>query len=189
MYRFITTVNIRKGPSTSSDCIGKKRSGDIVEVTYFIENEGREWGIFEEHGEECYFCARDTNDEYYIVQCNQSTYSTENEMLQNTSSYNAVKKEGCNFLCACYLGGLNNIDEADDCFEWASTTKYSGNLTMVRRRDSYVNMNNKDLARAIAQRYDRQMRDGKIVHGNNHFYVVDHNGIEIFNSVRPGYGH
>ena len=100
-----------------------------------------------------------------------------------------LKKRDVIFLCACYLGGLNNIDEADDCFEWASTTKYSGNLTMVRRRDSYVNMNNKDLARAIAQRYDRQMRDGKIVHGNIHFYVVDHNGIEIFNSVRPGYGH
>ena len=106
MYRFITTVNIRKGPSTSSDCIGKKRSGDIVKVTYFIENEGREWGIFEEYGEECYFCARDTNDEYYIVQCNQSTYSTENEMLQNTSSYNAVKKEGCNFFMCMLFGWI-----------------------------------------------------------------------------------
>ena len=85
------------------------------------------------------------------------------------------------------MGGLNNINEADDYFEWTSTTKFSGNLTMVRRRDSYVNMNKYDLAKAIAQRYGRQMRDGEIVYGTNHF-LVD-NGIEIFNSVSPGYGH
>ena len=112
-------------------------------------------------------------------------------MLQKDSTFRAVQKEGCNFLCACYLGGLNTIDEADECFEWASTTPISKNSkqTKVRRSDSYVNMDKNALADEIAQRYGRIRRDGTVIKGNNHFYVVDDKGNEIFNSSGPGRGH
>ena len=75
------------------------------------------------------------------------------------------------------------MSEVDDCFYQASKAN------KVRARDSYVNINKYDLAKEIAQRYDKQMRPGKIVYGNNHFYVVNEKKIEIFNSVSPGYGH
>ena len=45
------------------------------------------------------------------------------------------------------------------------------------------------LAGEIANKYERNRRSGKIVKGNNHFYVINHGGVEIFNSIYPGYGH
>ena len=88
-------------------------------------------------------------------------------MLQKESNHKGVRISGCCFLCACYLGGLNDIDEADDCFDWATRNE------KVRANDSYK----------------RNLRSGIIVKGNNHFYVTDQNGNEIFNSVKPNYGH
>ena len=41
----------------------------------------------------------------------------------------------------------------------------------------------------ITNRYGRNRRSGRIVQGNNHFYVVNAGGVEIFNSISPGYGH
>ena len=165
----------------------KKKRGDIINITDYEENEGRIWCSFEEDGEIYYFCARDTNGEYYISEVNDSNVC----MLQKKSTFKAVQNEGCNFLCACYLGGLNNIEEADDCFDWASTTPlYKNSKKMkVDSDDSYVNMDKYALAKEIAQRYGRETRPGRVIKGKNHFYVVDNNGNEIFNSSGPGYGH
>ena len=80
------------------------------------------------------------------------------------------------------MGGLNNINEADDCWSWAVNNK------KVRGEDSYVLVDKYSLANEIANRYQRSRRGGTIVKGNNHFYVT--NGrFEIFNSISPGYGH
>ena len=104
-------------------------------------------------------------------------------MLQKNAGYKAVKKSGCCFLCACYLGGLNNIDEANLIFEWATKTK------KVQASDAYVLINKYTLANEIAQITGRSRRSGKIVEGNNHFYVIDDQGNEIYNSAGPGFGH
>ncbi len=103
-------------------------------------------------------------------------------MLQKESKHDAVRKEGCCFLCCCYKGGLDNIDEADNCFTWALKKG-------LVRDDSYVNINKDNFASKIAQMYNRKERSGTIVKGNNHFYVIDGNRNEIYNSVRPNYGH
>ena len=97
-------------------------------------------------------------------------------MNQKESKYKAVQKEGCCFLCACYLGGLNNIEEADECFEWATEKR------KVRSSDSYVLINKYDSANDIAKLYERNKREGEIIKGKNHFYVVN-NGIEVSNSI------
>ena len=58
----------------------------------------------------------------------------------------------------------------------------------MRRSDSYVIVEKHGLANEIANRYGRTRRSGTIVQGNNHFYVVN-GGVEVFNSISPGYGH
>ena len=103
--------------------------------------------------------------------------------LQKQSKYAALRMEGCLFCAACFLGGLNNINEVDECFEWAvQNGKVSG-------KDCYVKINRLDLARQIAEKYGREYKDYNIVKGNNHFYVVDTNGNEVYNSAGPGWGH
>ena len=81
------------------------------------------------------------------------------------------------------LGGLNNINEADECFDWAC------NQGKVRRSDSYVLVDRHSLEKEIAQRYNRNYRDYKIVPGKHHYYAIDSNGKEIYNSAGFGYGH
>ena len=103
--------------------------------------------------------------------------------LQKQSKYAVVRKEGCLFCTVCFLGGLNNINEVDECFEWAVEG------WKVRGKDCYVNIEKYDLAKQIAEKYGRNYRNYKIIEGNNHFYVVDSNGNEIYNSAGAGWGH
>ena len=63
------------------------------------------------------------------------------------------------------------------------------NKGKVRSSDSYVIIDKHVLAGEIANKYGRNRRSGKIVKGNNHFYVINDRGVEIFNSIYPGYGH
>ena len=65
------------------------------------------------------------------------------------------------------------MNEVDDCFAW------SLNQGKVRG-DSWVNINKDVFAGEIANRYGRNRRSGRIVPGNNHFYVVNAGGVEIF---------
>ena len=103
-------------------------------------------------------------------------------MLQKKSGHEAVRKEGCCFLCCCYKGGLNIIQEADDCFYWALKKKKV-------KGDAYVLIDKDTFANEIAERYTRNVRPVKFVKGDNHFYLVDQYGNEVYNSVRPNYGH
>ena len=181
--KFLTTVNVRDEPSTDGRVAFKKYEGNIVNIINRFVNEDRIWISFEEDGSEYYCCEIDSDGSIYIKvsEKSQSFNETEVNMKQKESSYEAVQNEGCCFLCACYLGGLNNIEEADECFEWA--TKKG----KVRSSDSYVLIDKYKLANDIAELYGRNKREGEIIKGKNHFYVVN-NGIEVFNSIRPGYG-
>lgn len=175
------TVKVREGPSTEFSDIGRVYPGDIVQFQSFTENEGRVWG---EIDYDKYCCVVDTNgSKYFKIREDGGNVSGNVSMLQKNSKFGAVRKSGCCFLCACYLGGLNNINEADDCWDWATDNN------KVRASDSYVNIDKYKLATQIAERYGRNERSGKIIKGNHHFYVIDNNGTEIFNSAGPGYGH
>ncbi len=182
--KFLTTVKVRSGPSTSSDVVEKYNAGETVRFDRTVENEGRLWiSYIGRSGNRRYCCARDVNGEVYISLGNGGGNNGGNVTLnQKSSRHQAVRKEGCCFLCACYLGGLNTIDEADDCFEWAVSNG------KVRKSDSYVNVEKHGLANEIAQKYGRSRRSGTITKGNNHFFVMN-GGREVFNSISPGYGH
>ena len=182
--RFLTTVKVREGPSASTAEVAKYYNGDTVNYDNTVENEGRLWITYiAQSGKRRYCCARDTNGEWYI-RINQGGGGNNQgtQIYQKNSRHDAVRREGCCFLAACYLGGLNNINECDDCFDWAV------NCGKVRRSDSYVNVEKHGLGREIAQKYGRACRSGKIVKGNNHFYVMD-GGREVFNSMGAGWGH
>jgi len=139
--QFTTTVKARDGPSTQADSFFNKYSGDIVIVTDVIDNDARKWVEFNERGGTYYSCIMDDDGSLYarLFDSNNSDCS----MLQENSSYKAVRESGCCFLCACYLGGLNDIEEADDCFDWA--TKKG----KVKGWNSYVNIDKYTLAREI----------------------------------------
>ena len=177
-YKCLDNVKIREGPSIQFDKIGNLYPGNIVEFQDFVGNEGRIWGQLNENQ---YCCYNDNDGQIYfrIIEEGDEDVS----MLQKNSKYKGVRDSGCCFLCACYLGGLNNIKEADECFVWAFKNE------KVNKKDSYVNINKYDLAKEIAELYNRNQRRGTIIKGNNHFYVIDDNGNEIFNSVKPNYGH
>ena len=59
----------------------------------------------------------------------------------------------------------------------------------VKSSDSYVIIDKNFLTGEIVNKYVRNRRSGKIVIRNNHFYVINDGGVEIFNSIYPGYGH
>ena len=182
--RFLTTVNIRTMPSISTNIVGIYYNGDTFNYDYTVENEGRLWITYiANSGIRRYCCAKDTNGDWYIsINQGGGRYYQGIQIYQKNSRHNAVRREGCCFLAACYLGGLNNISECDDCFDWAV------NCGKVRKRDSYVNIEKHSLGREIAQKYGRACRSGTIVKGNNHFYVMDGRR-EVFNSMGVGWGH
>ena len=106
--RFLTTVKVRAGPSTSTQEVAKYTAGETVRYDRTVENEGRLWiSYIGGSGNRRYCCARDVNGEIYISLGNDGWNNGGNVSLnQKSSRYQAVRKEGCCFLCACYLGGL-----------------------------------------------------------------------------------
>ena len=113
------------------------------------------------------------------------TYLSIMSYRQKESRHAGVRASGCLFCCACWLGGLNTIGEVDDAFDWCVSQG------CVRRSDSYcLGPTREALGRKIAEHYGRGFKNGyRIVHGSNHFYVVDGSGREVYNSAGPGYGH
>lgn len=180
--RFLTTVNVRAGPSTSTTIVAKYCNGDTVNYDKTEENEGRLWiSYIARSGNRRYCCARDCSGEWYINLGTQPNGFT--CFYQKNSRHGAVRNSGCCFLAACFLGGLNDLNECDSCFDWAS------NCGKVRKSDAYVNVDKYGLGREISQRYGRAYKNYRIVKGNNHFYVVDGNNNEVFNSMGKGWGH
>ena len=91
--------------------------------------------------------------------------------------------QGCCFLSACVVGGLGTVSKFVDARNWALK---NGKI----RKDNYVNMDKYTLAKQISKRYNTVFHDKwRIVHGRNHFYVVNERNVEVFNSARLGYGH
>ena len=65
--RFLTTVKVRAGPSTSTQAVATYSAGETVNYDKTVENEGRLWiSYVGRSGKRRYCCARDTNGETYI---------------------------------------------------------------------------------------------------------------------------
>ena len=109
--RFLTTVKVRAGPSTSTAEVAKFWNGYTVNYDNNVENEGRLWITYiARSGNRRYCCARDTNGEWYIsINQGGGGNSQGVQIYQKNYRHDAVRRWGCCFLAACYLGGLNNI--------------------------------------------------------------------------------
>ena len=88
-------------------------------------------------------------------------------------------KEGCNFMACCVIGGLTTDQEILKAHDWALVHNYI-------RSDNYVNISYSDFAKKISEEFkttyhDDWKRGGSAEQG--HFWVVDGNGKEIFNSA------
>ena len=94
--------------------------------------------------------------------------------------------QGCNFMACCVLGGLTTSKQINDAHKWALDKGFI-------RNDCYVNLYYKDFAKKISEQFKTTYhsewdRGGSAKVG--HFWVVDGNGNEIFNSAGLGYhGH
>ena len=65
--RFLTTVQVRAGPSTSTEAVAKYTKGEEVKYDKTVNNEGRLWiSYIGRSGNRRYCCAIDTNGEKYI---------------------------------------------------------------------------------------------------------------------------
>ena len=65
--RFLTTVKVRAGPSTSTEVVATYSAGETVNYDKTVENEGRLWiSYVGRSGKRRYCCSRDTNGETYI---------------------------------------------------------------------------------------------------------------------------
>ena len=60
--RFLTTVKVRAGPSTSTESVATYSAGETVRNDRTVENEGRLWiSYIASSGKRRYCCAKDTN--------------------------------------------------------------------------------------------------------------------------------
>ena len=93
---------------------------------------------------------------------------------------------GCNFMACCVIGGLTSNEQILKAHEWALKNKYI-------RTDNYVNMSPYDFAKKISEEFKTTYHSEWKRGGSGevgHFWVVDSNGNEIFNSAGLGYyGH
>ena len=64
--KFLTKVNIRTSPTTSSSKVGIYYEGDIVNYDQIFESEGKLWISYKRGNRRYYCCAKDTNGEWYI---------------------------------------------------------------------------------------------------------------------------
>ena len=91
-------------------------------------------------------------------------------------------REGCLFMAACVIGGLGTDAEIMVARKWAVQNGY------IRDSDTYVNMSAKVLAKKISEHFHTYYHaNWDFGRGRNHFWVIDQNGREVFNSAGLGY--
>ena len=87
-------------------------------------------------------------------------------------------REGCLFMACCCIGGLGNDNQMLMARNWAVNNNY------IRGSDTYVNINSIDLAKKISQHFGTTFHSNfSVKKGCGHFWVVDSNGKEVFNSA------
>ncbi len=91
-------------------------------------------------------------------------------------------RQGCLFMAACVVGGLGSDKEIMMARTWAVQNKY------IRDSDTYVNMSARELAKKIAKKFKTKYHaKWRFAHSTHHWWVVDENNREIFNSAGLGY--
>ena len=118
-----------------------------------------------------------------LVSCGQKFVKT-GTGLSGVSYQSKLKgmKYGCLFMSACCIGGLGSDSEMLSARAWAVKKGY------IRDSDTYCNINSQTLAQYIANNYKTTYhKNWRAKEGCGHFWVVNENGKEVFNSAGLGY--
>ena len=191
-------LKIRAGPSTSSENVHNEKynSGDIINSgEAIIHNDNRYWLKYNgASGNKRYVCAWDIDGTKLIdiplnipgprpgQIDNKSETGIPGIPKQNKFPNDNIKQSGCCFLSTCVKGGLSNMNQCLDCYNWCLQ---SGKI----RADCWVSVNKEDLAKQISQKYNTPFHGDYCFQTNDkrsHFWLTQ-NGKEIFNS--NGIGH
>ena len=95
-------------------------------------------------------------------------------------------KYGCLVLACCVKGGLGSRNQVINARNWALSQGYI-------RSDNYVLIDSNTLAQRISQKYGTTYHSDLIIKkcvyggGSTHFYLVNSNGKEVFNSAGLGW--
>ena len=90
-------------------------------------------------------------------------------------------KEGCCFMSSCVKGGLSTTAQILDAYSWGLNT---GKI----RSDTYIIVGREQFAKDISAKYGTTYHPDYIIKKNNrHFWIVNPNGKEIFNSAGLGW--
>ena len=179
--RFIETVRVRSGPSASSSKTAMYYPGEKVNYDSVVQSEGRIWiSYVSTSGARRYCCAIDTDGTQYITVDGSS--SSGFPLQHQFSGVNeTIRKEGCLFLAVCWLGGLNNMAECLDFWNWCVR-----NGKVKSASDAYMMVSGHALADECARMWKRSRRSGSIVSNSahSHWWVVN-GGSVVYNSS-PG---
>ena len=200
------TLKARIEPSINSeiipDCEYTKgqllKSGDLI-----ILNDGIYWlRYYSNSGNKKYICAWDTDGKQLIdipphipgPRPNQpnpppsflpipgSVTGLPGIPHQKEFPNENIQKWGCCFLATCVKGGLTDMNQCLDCYNWALENKKI-------REDCWVSLNKEILAKEISEKYNTPFHVDYYFQTNsqrNHFWLVQNNK-EIFNSVKLGF--
>ena len=91
-------------------------------------------------------------------------------------------REGCYFIGSCVIGGLGSDASIMAARSWAVNKGY------IRDSDTYCNVDWSTLSQYIANNFGTTRHSNwRLQKGCNHYWVVDQNGKEVFNSAGLGY--
>ena len=119
----------------------------------------------------------------YIIEAKQ-VFIRSGTGLKGVSHQMKLKgmRQGCLFMAACVVGGLGSDKEIMMARKWAVQHKY------IRNSDTYVNMSARELAKKIAKKFKTKYHaKWRFAQSTHHWWVVDENKREIFNSAGLGY--
>ena len=184
----VNNLNIRAGPSTSSEKIGIYSIGQIINSgELLIENEGNIWLKFTiGSGNTRYVMAYDKDKTPYIdVEPHipgprgnsPSSRQTGIPGIPFTIKFPdpRIQNWGDCFLCVCVKGGLTTLEQCMDCFKWGLE---SGKL---RNSDCYIACNKEEWAKEISSKYDTTYHEDYVFQKSLHGFWLTQNGKQVFN--------
>ena len=197
----VSHLNVRTGPSVGSQKVAYYDAGQIIKSgDLLIENEERIWLRYTGgSGNKRFICAINNDGSVFVeVPAHipgprkirkipppppQPSSPTGIPGIPKQQEFpdNRIRQTGCCFLCTCVKGGLTNMNQCMDCFNWGIN---SGKL---RGSDCYINCNKENWAKEISQRYGTPYHGDYCFQKNHHHFWLTLNGQEIFNSSGIGW--
>ena len=86
---------------------------------------------------------------------------------QSSSSNPVIRKNGCMFLCCCYIANIRDIETCDSAWQTCVNNNW------VRASDSYCNVSRYNLANKLDGIYHRGIIEGldfKLINGHWRLY-------------------